>query len=99
MAIHQCNHCSYESERISNVKRHLDSQHSVTQATVERSVNSNNIGGGVYKHQKPNDTFSEASTYYSQSNKEGKMSFHQAQCAEEKSNESVEDMDGTFAGW
>ena len=71
MAIHQCNHCSYESERISNVKRHLDSQHSVTQATVERSVNSNNIGGGVYKHQKPNDTFSEASTYYSQSDKEG----------------------------
>ena len=24
---------------------------------------------------------------------------HYSQCAEEKSNESVEDMDGTFAGW
>ena len=61
MAIHQCPNCSYKSTSTSNLKRHMASQHGVAQAGVERSV----------KHQQPDDTFSEASTYDSQSKNEG----------------------------
>ena len=63
MAIHRCPHCSYESTNTSNLKRHMASQHGVAQAGVERSV----------KPQQPDDTFSEASTYDSQSKNEEDM--------------------------
>ena len=63
MATHQCPNCSYKSTHRWAVKRHMASQHGVAQAGVERSV----------KHQQPDDTFSEASTYDSQSKNEGDM--------------------------
>ena len=64
MAIHQCPNCSYyKSTRSTDVKRHMEIKHGVAQAGVERSV----------KHQQPDDTFSEASTYDSQSKNEGDM--------------------------
>ena len=61
MAIHQCPNCSYKSPRTTDVRRHMEVKHGVAQTRVERSV----------KHQEPDDTFSEASTYDSQSKNEG----------------------------
>ena len=61
MAIHQCPNCSYKSPRTTDVRRHMWVKHGVAQNRVERSV----------KHQEPDDTFSEASTYDSQSKNEG----------------------------
>ena len=61
MAIHQCPHCDLESTHRWVIKRHMKAKHAVAQAGVERSV----------KHQQPDDTFSEASTYDSQSKNEG----------------------------
>ena len=61
MAIHQCPNCSYKSPRTTDVRRHMEVKHGVAQTRVERSV----------KHQEPDDTFSEASTYDSQSKDEG----------------------------
>ena len=63
MAIHQCPNCSYKSTRTTDVKRHMEVKHGVAPAGVERSV----------KHQQPDDTFSEASTYDSQSKNEEDM--------------------------
>ena len=63
MATHQCPNCSYKSTRTTDVKRHMEVKHGVAPAGVERSV----------KHQQPDDTFSEASTYDSQSKNEEDM--------------------------
>ena len=63
MAIHQCPHCDLESTHRWVIKRHMKAKHTVAQAGVERSV----------KHQQPDDTFSEASTYDSQSKNEEDM--------------------------
>ena len=63
MAIHQCPHCDLESTHRWVIKRHMKAKHGVAQAEVERSV----------KPQHHEDTFSEASTYDSQSKNEEDM--------------------------
>ena len=63
MATHQCPHCDLESTHKWVIKRHMKAKHGVAPAGVERSV----------KHQQPDDTFSEASTYDSQSKNEEDM--------------------------
>ena len=63
MAILQCPNCSYKSTRTTDVKRHMEVKHGVAPAGVLRGV----------KPQQPDDTFSEASTYDSQSKNEEDM--------------------------
>ena len=63
MATHQCPNCSYKSTRTTDVKRHMEVKHGVAPAGVLRGV----------KPQQPDDTFSEASTYDSQSKNEEDM--------------------------
>ena len=56
MAIHQCNFCSYKSERLSNVKRHMESQHNVQQEHV----------AGRHPYVEPSQGFNSVSVYHPQ---------------------------------